>query len=110
MLGIGSLAWNIMHCKAPKEVVDSIDSAIVSSGMLKEMLLQNQKGTVYLFLCIYRFDACGLGINGAVSEYPKWYPEPSVTTRLSPQCEGGAFALQLGALLRTFANPTWARA
>lgn len=44
-----------MHCKAPKEVVDSIDSAIVSSGMLKEMLMQNEKGTVYLWIIFFYF-------------------------------------------------------
>jgi hypothetical protein len=47
LLGIGSLAWNIMRSKAPKEIVDSIEASIDRSQMLREMQLENQKGINY---------------------------------------------------------------
>lgn len=44
LLGVISLAWNIMTCKTPKEIIDSIHEAIDESGMPKEMELEGEQG------------------------------------------------------------------
>jgi hypothetical protein len=44
LLDIGSLAWNIMTSKAPKEIIESIEASIDRSQILKEMALENEKG------------------------------------------------------------------
>jgi hypothetical protein len=35
-----------MTCKVPKEITNCIEAAVESNGMLKEMMLENETGTI----------------------------------------------------------------